>query len=310
MIPYMYNLLLKVTDIMQINVLNTVLFDSIYFVKKVNGQDSDRVTYIITALRKQVLNANLSLDNKIVELSNIDYINNRTLLVAIGGDGTMLHACSIAAPVDAFVIGVNVGSVGFLTDFHAEEIIGYNYLWQILMGGCKTKFPMEDRIMLSVVPNTGPSFTTMNEVSIANKYSDSIIDYDVMIDGNDAGVHRANSVIVSTPTGSTAYALSSGGSIMYPSLKALEIIPVAPLTMTSRPIIVGGRSEIQITARVRDGGSISARGDGRLLGDYTTTCSCESISFMISVYPKLVRLIHTPGWNFFDVLTNKLGWNR
>jgi NAD+ kinase len=164
--------------------------------------------------------------------------------------------------------------------------------------------------MLSIKPERGPSFSTMNEVSIANSQSDSAVEYHLRINQHYAGLHRANSVVISTPTGSTAYALSAGGAIVYPSLSVVEIVPVAPLTMASRPIIVSGDATIEVEARIRDGGSISARGDGLLFGNYVTDTSEMSVKFTVSVHPNKARLLHAPDWNFFEVLTNKLGWSR
>jgi NAD+ kinase len=294
------------------NTPNIPAFDSVFIVEKVNGQDVDRVAAVVTEVRKQLVEVNCWVDPSaiVLELGDANEIDENTLIIAIGGDGTMLYAGGLAAQSKATVMGINTGRVGFLTDFSLEDIINHGYIINIMLPDQTKVFAREDRVMLTVTPETGPSFNTMNEISIANSFSDCAIEYNVRVNGMSAGSHRANSVVVSTPTGSTAYALSAGGAIIYPSLNVLEITPVAPLTMASRPIIVSGDSVIKIDARIRDGGSISARGDGRLFITRETKSSDESVSFIISVNSNKVRLLHAPNWNFFEVLTNKLGWNR
>jgi len=236
-------------------------------------------------------------------------ITQDTLIVAIGGDGTMLYASDIAVSTGATVMGINTGRVGFLTDFSFEDLQKNSYLGSILDVGKTSLFPREDRIMLFTTTPEGYEFSTMNEISIANSNSDSAIEYEVWVDNMSAGSHRANSVVISTPTGSTAYALSAGGAIIYPSLNVLEITPVAPMTMASRPIIVGGDAVIKVSARIRDGGTVSIRGDGQLFGSFDTHNSGEAATFTINTQPNKVRLLHTPAWNFFEVLTTKLGWS-
>lgn len=289
---------------------NDAEFDSVFYVKKVNGQESDTVNNIIGMIRLQLHRINeVSRPHITVrEITNVHEIDSHTLIIAIGGDGTMLHAAGLSGSTGATVMGISLSKVGFLTDFTIDELHWKQQIRSIFSKRETSMFPRESRVILSVTDDDS-RFYVMNEISIANNSSDSVIDYTITVDGLNAGTHRANSVIVATPTGSTAYALSAGGAIIYPSLNVLEITPVAPLTMASRSIIVGGHSTIEISARVRDGGQISIRGDGRLISTYTTTDSDDAKVFTIKTDPNSATLLHTPNWNFFDVLTDKLGRN-
>jgi NAD+ kinase len=286
---------------------NDAEFDSVFYVKKVNGQETTAINEIIGIIRSQLYYINKP--SKIVrEITDINEIDSHTLIIAIGGDGTMVYAARLSSRTGATVMGVSLSKVGFLTDFTVDDLHGKQQIRSIFSKHETSTYPREQRVMLSVTDATSRFYAT-NEISIANNNSDSVIDYTITVDGLGAGTHRANSVIVATPTGSTAYALSAGGAIIYPSLNVLEITPVAPITMSSRSIIVGGYSTIEISARVRDGGQISIRGDGRLISTYNTANSEDAKAFTIKTDFNPATLLHTPNWNFFDVLTDKLGWN-
>ncbi len=153
---------------------------------------------------------------------------------------------------------------------------------------------------LDYVPT--PAF---NEYVISNVSSDELIRYHLEINDIDAGFHRANAVIVGTPTGSTAYTLSAGGSLMYPSMNVMQIIPVAPLSLSSRPIIVPSDAVVRITAETE--GSFSIRGDGKRLTQFEGN---KNIPIEITQSLKYTRILHSRNYSFFDMLTNKLHWKK
>jgi NAD+ kinase len=218
----------------------------------------------------------------------------------------MLEAMRVAARADATAIGVNLGRIGFLTDISVQEHLTHAIAAAILR---LTDTFIEERLLLE------PSFGNMlaiNEVSISQLYADAMITYRLIIGDVDAGVHRANGLLISTPTGSTAYSLSVGGALMLPEMDAIQIVPVAPSTMTSRPIIVPSTTSIQLQVW---GGAVTVRADGQILDTApvskdSTPSKSDPYKLTVKPYARKAKVLHFSGWNFFDVLTEKLGWKH
>lgn len=274
-------------------------------VKKLNAQDDPFI---------EELAANIALMCKEVGLlpiarekySLLERAGSMCLIFAIGGDGTMLEAMKMSAQYGGIAVGINMGRVGFLTDFTAKPIGSLTTILSDVIDGY-TKAFVEDRSMLFASAN-GDTALAGNEVTVSQVYADSMICYRLIVGGMDAGVHRANAVMVATATGSTAYSLSAGGALMMPDLASVQIVPVAPLTMTSRPLVVPSSKEVVIEAW---GAPVSTRVDGQLLTgvrpDHTYTKE-NPFRIEIKQYDRKAHILHLEGWNFFDVLTNKLGW--
>jgi NAD+ kinase len=215
----------------------------------------------------------------------------------------------LSSSTGATALGINLGNVGFLTDFSAIDVKqleialrdAFEYQGQI--------FNIEERVMLrGSIVGVEQDIIAGNEFALSRTTSDSMIQYRLTVDGYDAGIHRANSIIISSPTGSTAYSLSAGGGLMMPSMRAVQIIPVAPMTLTSRPIIAESSSNITIAAW---GGPLSVRADGASravpMREYTRG---DPLLVTISGWGSPARVLHADGWSFFDVLSKKLGWMR
>jgi len=146
-----------------------------------------------------------------------------------------------------------------------------------------------------------------NEVSVSRDTSDSMITYRLIFDDTDAGIYRANSVLISSPSGSTAYSLSAGGALMMPAIQAMQVVPVAPLTMTARPIIISPDTHVEIQAW---GGKIATRADG-LEWMHTNTEYTKEHPFTVFMQSHGdVRILHDKNWDYFSMLTQKLGWIR
>lgn len=226
------------------------------------------------------------------------------IVFAVGGDGTMIEAMKQAAGTNAIVVGVNMGRVGFLTDVNIRNC-GTNrdfadFIKHIITSDEST---ITERLMLQ--NNMRPSFMAMNEFTVSATRPDGLLEYDLFIDDYAAGHHRANSVIISTPTGSTAYALSAGGALMLPELEAIQITPVAAMSMTSRSIVVPATSEVTIKFHQ----SAYLNCDGQLVSHYDQHPDCfVGIKFKAAEHK--TRVLHNEGWNFFHVLSEKLGWNN
>lgn len=226
-----------------------------------------------------------------------------TLIFALGGDGTMIEAMKRSSEYGATVIGVNLGRVGFLTDINVDQLdrirLGM-FIKQVVKSKDSTT---TERMLLS--NNMRPNILAMNEYTVSANKPDGLVEYTLWIDEFCAGTHRANSVIISTPTGSTAYSLSAGGSIMMPELEAIQITPVAAMSMTSRSIIVGANSKIAIQVEQ----SVFLNCDGQQISHYDAVDK-SPIRFEFQAANKKARVLHNEGWNFFHILSEKLGWNN
>lgn len=233
------------------------------------------------------------------------------IVVVIGGDGTLLHAAREIAPTGTPIVGINLGRLGFLVDLSPDCI--ETRLENILQG----QFDDEYRSLLQteVVPSASGADTppqdaqpvhsgqALNDVVIAKWDSVRMIEFETYIDGQFVNAQRSDGLIVATPTGSTAYALSGGGPLVHPSLDALLLVPICPHTLSNRPLVVGGGSEIEIRLCHRHSETARLTCDGQVAFSLANTHSVR-----ISRGPTPVRLLHPRGHDHFRLLRAKLGW--
>jgi NAD+ kinase len=268
-------------------------FSSLLFVPKIGGAKQDLSHSIISLIKE----ANASIGRPIEVISSIDDADENTLVIPVGGDGTLVYAAKIAAAKNSKILGINIGKVGFLTDEAPTNMRAF-------INNVKNEDYTIDRRSLLSVEHLGQKVIAMNDFVISDLYSDSMIDYSMYVAGSFAGKHKANSVIVATPTGSTAYAMYVGGSIIEPDLDVLEIIPVAAMSLTSRPIIVSGNSKINFIVHARDNRTVTFKADGQERG------RIDNVDVVITIERcGWVNLIHMDEWNFFSVLNQKLRWS-
>jgi NAD+ kinase len=220
------------------------------------------------------------------------------LAIVLGGDGTLLRVAREMAGTGVPILGVNLGTLGFLTEVTIPEL--YANLEAIFAGRCLT----DRRTMVSAeVIRNGVSlahFDALNDAVIAKGSLARIIEYEVTIDGDQVAAFRADGVIVSTPTGSTAYSLSAGGPILHPALDALILAPICPHTLTVRPLIVRDSSVIEITLRGEQA-SLTLDGQTAQQLEPGDTVQCRR-------GPYQVDLIRLHPRSFFDILRGKLRW--
>jgi len=221
------------------------------------------------------------------------------LAVVLGGDGTLLSAARNLVQHDVPVVGINLGRLGFLTDIPADSMEAM--LGQILEG----HFQEEQRALLStvVLRNGLPVQETlaMNDVVVSKGARGSMVEIEVYVDGQFVYGLRADGLIVSTPTGSTAYALSSGGPIVHPSLDALVLAPICPHTLSNRPIVLSDRARVEI---------IMVRGPSANVNfDVQNTFDLEEEDrIVITRSASPARLLHPHGHSHFAMLREKLHW--
>ena len=221
------------------------------------------------------------------------------LIIVVGGDGTLLNAARSLAHTSVPLIGINLGRLGFLTDVSPD-------MMQICMDEILTgHYIEEERFLLhaSILRNgehISDSYA-FNDVVMHKWDIARMIEIDTFIDGNFVSTIRADGLIVSTPTGSTAYALSGGGPIIQSNLDAVVLVPICPHTMSNRPIVVDANSRIEVIVGTSHQAQVTCDGQinlGLVANDRV----------VIKKHPKPVRLIHPPSYDYFDILRAKLRW--
>jgi NAD+ kinase len=223
-------------------------------------------------------------------------------VVVLGGDGTLLGASQhVDRPLP--IVGVNFGSLGFLTEVTLSE------LYPTLEGVLEGRYKYEERRMLrGLVRRQGQPDVTddaLNDVVVTKATLSRIIELDVSVDGLFVSTFRADGLIVSSPTGSTAYNLAAGGPILYPTLPAIVLTPICPHMLTNRPLVVSDASAVEVRLRAPQDGEVHITFDGqrgfplRHQDSVTVTRSSRTL-----------RLVTAPGRDYFEVLRTKLKWGE
>jgi len=223
------------------------------------------------------------------------------LAIVLGGDGTMLNIARTLAPFDVALVGVNQGRLGFLTDISVDTM--HETIGTILEG----KFVTEERMLLEAEVFSGENrvfnVLALNDAVVSKGITGSMIELEVRIDGKFLYTLRADGLIVATPTGSTAYALSSGGPIIHPALSVLALVPICPHTFSSRPIALGADSVIEII--------INSAADARAHFDSHSRFDLrEHDRMLVRRSPHTVRLLHPVGHDYYNMLRAKLHWTE
>ena len=234
-------------------------------------------------------------------VSKADLGKRADLLITFGGDGTLLSVARYA-PKGVPVIGVNMGTLGFLTEVRVEEFP--SVLEAVLSG----KFEAEDRVTFEVIveghQREKRTYRVLNDATINKSALARIVEMRVTVSGHFVSTFRAVGLIVSTPTGSTAYNLSAGGPIVYPTMGAVVITPICPHMLTNRPIVIPDTLDIEIGI-VTQNQEIFLTLDGQEglpIGERDRVCVRKS--------DQPVLLVQSPNKNYFDVLRNKLKWGE
>jgi NAD+ kinase len=236
------------------------------------------------------------------ELQEYDIARDVDLILVLGGDGTMIATARMVGDEEVPVLGVNYGGLGYLAEFRIEEL--YTALESILAGN----YRLERRVMLAVELQRGeapPQLSrVLNDVVINKSALARIIEIEAYLNRQFVNSFRADGLIVSTPTGSTAYNLSAGGPVIFPSMNAVVITPICPFTLSNRPIVVPDDAEIELLLKT-DNEEVALTLDGQ-------------VGFPLRVEDRVAirksgttfNLIQPMNRNYFDVLRDKLRWGR
>lgn len=223
------------------------------------------------------------------------------LLIVLGGDGTLLSMARAVGDLGVPLLGVNLGGLGFLTATTLDEML------PALEAYLEGRMAIEERMLLSArVVRNGQSvceYAALNDVVITKSAMSRIIDLSVSVDGRYATAYRADGLIISTPTGSTAYSLSAGGPILFPTMDAVVLTPICSHTLTNRPIVVPGTDRIEVTLLADQ--DVMATMDGQVGVGLRGGDTVE-----IRKAASRIRLVRFPQKDFFSVLRTKLKWGE
>jgi len=236
------------------------------------------------------------------ELEHESIAANVDLILVLGGDGTMIATARMVGDQEVPVLGVNYGGLGYLAEFRIEEL--YTALESILAGN----YRLDRRVMLAVELRSGDAPAqfnrVLNDVVINKSALARIIEIEAYLNRQYVNSFRADGLIVSTPTGSTAYNLSAGGPVIFPSMNAVVITPICPFTLSNRPIVVPDDAEIELLLKT-DNEEVALTLDGQV-GHPLKVKDRVAIRKSRTTF----NLIQPMNRNYFDVLRDKLRWGR
>lgn len=224
------------------------------------------------------------------------------LIISLGGDGTLLNIAPLVERPDVPILGVNLGGLGFITEVGVDEL--ESVLTKTLEGHYEVEQRMTLEIRVRSQKEKPHKFRVLNDAVIAKGARSRIIDLETYVDDDYLCTYRADGLIISTPTGSTAYSLAAGGPILEPALGAIILSPICPHTLTNRPIVVPSKAAIRVTLR-SFGDTVILSPDGQQGVQLNNGDKVEARD-----YGMPVSLIKTPSRRYYEILRNKLKWGE
>jgi len=232
-----------------------------------------------------------------------DLAREAELVVVLGGDGTLLAVARAIGNRAVPILGVNLGTLGFLAETGREELLPS---LDAVLGG---DFRVEERMRLDVeVRREGESlgsFLALNDAVVSNTALSRMLHLETRADGSEVTTYHADGLIVATPTGSTAYSLSAGGPLLLPNLEAILVTPISPHTLTQRPLVLPGDSEVELRVVDSRGGQVHLTVDGQV-----GRALEEDDVVVVRANAQPARFLVPPGRNRFEVMRTKLRWGE
>lgn len=227
----------------------------------------------------------------------LNVIENSDVIIAIGGDGTIIHTAKLAAIYSKAVLGINSGRTGYMAGIESDEL---DLLNKLIDGD----YSIENRMMLSSVVSSNPDkiYYSLNDVVISKGSMDYAPDFSLFNSAKHFMNLRADGIIVSTPTGSTAYAMSAGGPVTDPSIECMIVVPICPISLYSKGFVLSAESKIDIKFKTRGNQNVFVTFDGR---DGCTLTSDDTLT-LSKADDVVTRLIKIKNDSFYDVLKNKI----
>ena len=251
--------------------------------------DSPRTDETMNAVQKAL---------KKIDIEPIPYdrIKECDFVIAVGGDGTILHVAKNAAICSKPVLGINSGRVGYMAGLESDEL-------ELLRNLKTDDYRLEKRMLLDVIVNSGESeinHLALNEVVVSRGGAARIIDINLSVNGEEPIEYGADGIIVSTPTGSTAYSLSAGGPVMAPDIEGMILTPICPHSLDSRSVIFSADSTLKITGGCRNGGEVYCSVDGEIPINVTNG------NVMVKKSDTTVNLIRIKNDPFYKIFKDKI----
>jgi NAD+ kinase len=261
------------------------------------------VQHLTEAGKTVLASDSLALDLPVTRLAEADLGAQADLIISIGGDGAMLYAGNLARQHDVPILGINRGRLGFLADVSPDEMLVS--VDQVLEGN----YTSDSRLLLNATlqrpDGSMQSATAFNDVVLQRRESGRMIDAVASIDGRYVNTHSGDGLIIATPTGSTAYALSCGGPIIEPHLDAVVVVPICPHTLTDRPVVIAAGQTIEVRVLERKDTKAEVTVDGVTIDELR-----PEDTLTVRTADARIRLVHPPGHDFYTILRNKLLWGR
>jgi NAD+ kinase len=227
-----------------------------------------------------------------------EHMQPSDLIIVIGGDGSLLSAARMAVHNDVPVIGINRGNLGFLTDIAPGEL--ELHLGPVIQG----IYTQENRFLLSLeLEHQDQPAIALNDIVLNRANETHLITFDVYINQQFVSHYRADGLIVATPTGSTAYALSAGGPIMHPELHAVVIVPMFSHSLSSRPLVVDANASVVLSISEKNESHVQISCDG-----HDSHLIEPGQMLTLKKHTKTLRLLHPKDYHYYDTLRTKLGW--
>jgi NAD+ kinase len=266
--------------------------------------DNIRQVVDVLARHADVLVHCLDFDLPLADISSVSLeqlVEEVDLVISLGGDGTLLTAARALADKSTPLLGINLGRLGFLADVSYDNF--ESYIDEVVAG----RYSVEKRFLIEGKFYDGEnllwSHIALNDIIMHSHQSANMIEYEISSGGELIHIQRSDGVIVSTPTGSTAYALSGGGPIIHPSLETLAIVPICPHTLSNRPIVLPADQPIEVRLG-QDSQPAKVSYDG-----HSTQMVSHQNRVLITRYKEPLTLLHPEDYDYFEVLREKLYWS-
>lgn len=245
----------------------------------------------------------MSLPLDVSRVPEADLPKHADLVIAIGGDGTILYAGRLTSGHDVPLLGINRGRLGFLADVTPDEML--DSVDHVLNGDYTTDSRMQ--LEAHIVRRNGEQITAtaLNDVVLQRSESARMLDFETRVGDHYVNTHSGDGLIVATPTGSTAYALSCGGPILESQLDAFVVVPICPHTLTDRPIVMPAQQTIAVHLLERKDTSAGVSVDGQSMGSFEA-----GDVLTLRAAKERIMLVHPPYYDFYGILRSKLFWGR
>jgi NAD+ kinase len=239
----------------------------------------------------------------ILRMPEKDIGANADLVIAIGGDGTLLYAAGLVARHKVPLLGVNRGRLGFLTEVMPQD------MFPCINAALEGTLTPDERPLLAAclkyADGRVAETLALNDVVMQKLVTGRMLDFETHVNGTYVNTHEGDGIVVASPTGSTAYALSCGGPIVEPHLDVLVVAPICPHTLSDRPIVVSARSQIEVKLLERPETRAQVTCDGIVLGELV-----PGDRLTIRAAAERVTLLHPAGHDYYTLLRSKLHWGR